>query len=86
MDETIAHAVIDLSGRPLSRVEITPDPGMASHALESFAQNAKITLHVTSTGDNDHHAAEGAFKAVGRALGDALRLSGGDVRSTKGSL
>jgi len=86
MDETIAHAVVDLSGRPLSRVAITPDPGMAAHALESLAQNAKMTLHVNSTGNNDHHAAEGAFKAVGRALAMALALDGGQVRSTKGSL
>jgi imidazoleglycerol-phosphate dehydratase len=86
MDETIAHAVIDLSGRPLTRVSISPDPGMAAHALESLAQNAKMTLHVAATGENDHHAAEGAFKAVGRALASALRLDGSQVPSTKGAL
>ena len=70
----------------MSRIAISPDPGMATHALESLAQNAKLTLHVTSTGENDHHAAEGAFKAVGRALAVALRVEGGEIRSTKGSL
>jgi imidazoleglycerol-phosphate dehydratase len=86
MDETLSHAVVDLSGRPVSRISISPDPGMATHALESLAQNAKMTLHVESVGENDHHAAEGAFKAVGRALAVALALDGGEIRSTKGSL
>lgn len=86
MDEALAHAVIDLSGRPVSRISITPDPGMATHALESLAQNAKLTLHVEASGDNAHHVAEGAFKAVGRALAVALTLQGGEIQSTKGSL
>ena len=60
-------------GRPLgpatAAIDIEPDPGMAAHALESLAQTARITLHVTATGRNAHHVAEAAFKAVGRALG-----------------
>ncbi|MUH58472.1 MAG: imidazoleglycerol-phosphate dehydratase, partial [Actinobacteria bacterium] len=67
-------------------ISITPDPGMATHALESFVQTAKITLHVTATGQNAHHVSEAAFKAVGRALAEALRRDGGLIRSTKGSL
>ena len=86
MDEALAHAVIDLSGRPVSRIVIEPDPGMATHALESFAQNAKLTLHVEARGENAHHVAEGAFKAVGRALNTALTKDGDLVRSTKGTL
>ena len=86
MDEALAHAVVDLSGRPMAQISITPDPGMATHALESFVQQAKITLHVTSTGSNAHHVAEASFKAVGRALAEALRRDGGVIRSTKGSL
>lgn len=86
MDEAVAHAVIDLSGRPVSRISIVPDPGMATHALESFAQNAKLTLHVDASGENAHHVAEGAFKAVGRALNVALKIDGDVVRSTKGTL
>jgi histidinol-phosphate/aromatic aminotransferase/cobyric acid decarboxylase-like protein/imidazoleglycerol phosphate dehydratase HisB len=86
MDEALAHAVIDLSGRPVSRISIVPDPGMATHALDSFAQNARLTLHVDATGDNSHHVAEGAFKAVGRALAVALSPSGHEVPSSKGSL
>ena len=86
MDEALAHAVIDLSGRPVSRIVIEPDPGMATHALESLAQNARLTLHVEARGENAHHVAEGAFKAVGRALAVALSPAGSQVQSTKGSL
>jgi histidinol-phosphate/aromatic aminotransferase/cobyric acid decarboxylase-like protein/imidazoleglycerol phosphate dehydratase HisB len=86
MDEAVGHAVVDISGRPVSAISISPDPGMAAHALESLAQNAKLTLHVTASGDNAHHVAEVAFKAVGRALALAVALDGDEVRSTKGSL
>ncbi len=86
MDEAIAHAVLDISGRPVSVLSIDPDPGMATHALESLVQSARITLHVTATGTNSHHVAEVAFKAVGRAFAAAVALDGDEVRSTKGSL
>ena len=86
MDEALAHAVVDLSGRATATISISPDPGMAAHAFESLAQTARITLHVTATGQNDHHVAEAAFKAVGRALAQALTRDGSLVRSTKGSL
>jgi histidinol-phosphate aminotransferase/imidazoleglycerol-phosphate dehydratase/histidinol-phosphatase len=86
MDEALAHAVVDLSGRATATIAISPDPGMAAHAFQSLAQNARITLHVTATGENDHHVAEAAFKAVGRALAQALTRDGTLVRSTKGSL
>ena len=86
MDEALAHAVVDLSGRATANISITPDPGMAAHAFESLAQTARITLHVTATGENDHHVAEASFKAVGRALAQALTRDGSLIRSTKGSL
>jgi histidinol-phosphate/aromatic aminotransferase/cobyric acid decarboxylase-like protein/imidazoleglycerol phosphate dehydratase HisB len=86
MDEAIAHAVVDLSGRATANLSITPDEGMVTHAFESLVQTARITLHVTATGENAHHVAEGAFKAVGRALAQALKKDGSLVRSTKGSL
>ncbi len=86
MDEAIAHAVVDLSGRATATLDITPDPGMAAHAFESLAQTARITLHVTATGENAHHVAEAAFKAVGRAMHQALVREGSLVRSTKGTL
>jgi histidinol-phosphate aminotransferase len=86
MDEAIAHAVVDLSGRATANLSINPDEGMVAHAFESLVQTARITLHVTATGENGHHVAEGAFKAVGRALAQALKKDGSLVRSTKGSL
>ena len=86
MDEALAHAVVDLSGRATANISISPDPGMAAHAFESLAQTARITLHVTATGENAHHVAEASFKAVGRALAQALTRDGSLVRSTKGSL
>jgi histidinol-phosphate/aromatic aminotransferase/cobyric acid decarboxylase-like protein/imidazoleglycerol phosphate dehydratase HisB len=86
MDEALAYAVVDLSGRATANISITPDPGMAAHAFQSLAQTARITLHVTATGENDHHVAEASFKAVGRALAQALTRDGTLIRSTKGSL
>jgi imidazoleglycerol-phosphate dehydratase len=86
MDEALAHAVVDLSGRATANISISPDPGMAAHAFESLAQTARITLHVTASGANAHHVAEASFKAVGRALAQALTRDGSLVRSTKGSL
>ncbi len=86
MDEALAHAVVDLSGRATANISISPDPGMAAHAFESLAQTARITLHVTATGENAHHVAEASFKAVGRALALAMARGGSLVPSTKGLL
>jgi imidazoleglycerol phosphate dehydratase HisB len=86
MDEALAYAVVDLSGRAKATLDINPDPGMAAHALESLAQTARITLHVTAHGENAHHVAEACFKAVGRAMRQALQRTGTEVSSTKGSL
>jgi imidazoleglycerol-phosphate dehydratase len=96
LDEALARAVIDLSGRPFARIELglrREQLGGLScenipHALASFATAARITLHVDVLyGENDHHRAEAAFKAVALALRDAVRQTGhGAVPSTKGSL
>ena len=86
MDEALAHAVVDLSGRATAAISVTPDEGMVVHAFESLVQTARLTLHVTATGTNAHHVAEASFKAVGRALAQALTKDGSLVRSTKGSL
>jgi imidazoleglycerol-phosphate dehydratase len=96
MDEALATAVIDIGGRPYAVIDL-PFRGeragalplqLVEHALEAFARTAGATLHVRGTGRNDHHLAEAAFKALGRALRDACepdpRRSG--VASTKGSL
>jgi len=96
MDEAVASAVLDIGGRPYAVIEL-PFRGervgelplqLVEHALEAFARTAGTTLHVTGTGRNDHHLAEAAFKALGRALRLACepdpRRTG--VASTKGSL
>ena len=62
---------------------------MLPHVLASFAQAARITLHVdVLRGRNDHHKAEASFKAVGVALREAVSrdAGGGGVPSTKGVL
>ena len=86
MDEALAHAVVDLSGRATATLDISPDEGMVQHAFTSLVQSARITLHVTASGENPHHVAEASFKAVGRALAQAVAKDGSLVRSTKGSL
>ena len=96
MDESLAAAVIDVGGRPYAVIDL-PFRGervgalplqLVEHALEAFARTAGATLHLHGTGRNDHHLAEAAFKALGRALRVACepdpRRTG--VASTKGSL
>jgi imidazoleglycerol-phosphate dehydratase len=95
MDESVATAIIDVGGRPYAVIDLPfrgERAGMLSlqlveHALEAFARTAGATLHVRGTGRNDHHLAEAAFKALGRALRAACepdpRRRG--VASTKGS-
>lgn len=96
LDEALARAVVDLSGRPYSVVDLglrrEAIGGLAcenvAHVLRSLAVAARLTLHVdVLRGENDHHRAEAAFKAVALALRQAVASSGGDdVPSTKGTL
>jgi len=96
MDEALARAVVDAGGRPYAVVELpfrSLQVGalplqLVEHALESFARTGGLTIHVAGSGRNDHHLAEAAFKALGRALRVACepdpRRTG--VASTKGAL
>jgi imidazoleglycerol-phosphate dehydratase len=98
LDEALVEVALDLSGRPFAVVdlpfgEVLPlgdppfNPEMAEHALASLAMAAGVTLHVTKrAGRNTHHVIEAAFKGVARCLRDAVRIEGGGVPSTKGSL
>ncbi len=98
LDEALASVAIDISGRPYCRIEaqfaldrIGELPAsLVEHLLESFAREAKLTLHArVLAGDNDHHKAEAMCKALGRALAAATRIEprlGGEVPSTKGSI
>jgi histidinol-phosphate/aromatic aminotransferase/cobyric acid decarboxylase-like protein/imidazoleglycerol phosphate dehydratase HisB len=84
MDDARASAAVDLGGRRHTKIEIDPDPGLATHVLASFTDNARLALHVESTGDDAHHVAEAAFKATGRALRAASRRESDVLPSTKG--
>ncbi len=96
LDEALARAVVDISGRPFTDVNLgltRERLGELScenipHVLSSLASTAGLTLHVdVLKGENDHHRAEAAFKAVALALRAAVEASGfDDVPSTKGSL
>jgi imidazoleglycerol-phosphate dehydratase len=96
MDEALASAVIDVGGRPYAVIDL-PFRGervgelplqLVDHALEAFARAAGATLHLSGTGRNDHHLAEAAFKALGRALRVACELDPrrDGVASTTGTL
>jgi len=97
LDETLVQAVVDLSGRPylvheeLGLVELigTYDTSLTRHIWESIVATSQITLHVrVISGRNAHHMVEAQFKAVARALREAVtvdpRVVG--VPSTKGTL
>ena len=96
LDEALARAVVDLSGRPFAAAELGLSRerlGQLStenvpHFLQSLAVAGRLTLHLDLLrGDNDHHRAEAAFKALALALGQAVTRSGfADVPSTKGTL
>jgi imidazoleglycerol phosphate dehydratase HisB/histidinol-phosphate/aromatic aminotransferase/cobyric acid decarboxylase-like protein len=86
MDDALATAAVDLGGRRGAEIRLERDPGLACHVLESLASSARLTLHVEATGRDDHHVAEAAFKAVGRALRAAVAVEGEELPSTKGVL
>ena len=98
LDEALARAVVDLSNRPFSVVNLgihrekigDLSTEMLPHCLQSFAQGAGVTMHVdVIRGDNDHHRAESAFKALAVAIRmatTAIKGKEGEVPSTKGVL
>lgn len=96
LDEALSRAVIDISSRPyfVSHLPFTREKigdlstEMIPHLLQSFAFAAGVTLHVDwIRGENNHHIAESAFKALALAIRQAIERTGGnDVPSTKGVL
>ena len=104
MDETLAHAAVDVSGRPYFVHTGEPDylvdftiagsgvpyhTVINRHVFESLASNARIALHVrTIYGRDPHHITEAQYKAVARALREAVELDprATGVPSTKGVL
>jgi imidazoleglycerol-phosphate dehydratase len=95
MDEAIASAVIDIGGRPYAVIDLAfrgervgeLTLQLVEHALEAFARTAGATLHLRGSGRNDHHLAEAAFKALGRAIRAATERDPRRIglASTKGS-
>lgn len=98
LDEALVQVVLDISGRPFSSIlfdfvgeQIGEVPTeMVSHVFGSLASAGKLTLHVNQlSGSNDHHIAEAAMKAFGRALDTATMIDEriiGQIPSTKETL
>ena len=97
LDEALVDVALDLSGRPFLHYEVEPgreplgtppfDPQLAEEFWRAFATSAAITLHLRlRSGKNPHHILEASFKGVARCLRDAVRIEGGGVPSTKGTL
>ena len=84
MDDALARGAVDLGGRPASEIRLDLDPGLAEHVLRSLSQAGRLAINVESTGRDEHHVAEAAFKAVGRSLRTAVRLESDVLPSTKG--
>ena len=97
LDEALVDVALDLSGRPFLHYEVEPgrdplgtppfDPQLAEEFWRAFATSAAITLDLRlRCGMNPHHILEASFKGVARCLRDAVRIEGGGVPSTKGTL
>jgi len=97
MDEALARVSIDLSGRAALAFDVTFkdsfgkigsfDNQLVREFFNAIVNAGKFNCHIeVPRGDNDHHIAEAIFKAFGRALRQAVNVTGDDVPSTKGSL
>ena len=94
MDEALARVAVDISGRnycvmnmqftQLKVGELSTEN--VEHFLESFASSARININAKVEGENDHHQIEALFKALARALKDALQIEHNQIPSTKGVL
>jgi imidazoleglycerol-phosphate dehydratase/histidinol-phosphatase len=94
MDETLASAALDFSGRPYfvfdgnfkrERVGDLPTE-LVPHFFRSLCDAAGLNLHLQVRGDNDHHQVEACFKAFARALRQAVARAGSELPTTKGAL
>ena len=95
MDEALGFCTLDISGRPYLVFDAPmPQPMCGNYDtcltvefMRAFATHAGITLHLKSMyGDNAHHITEALFKALARALKQAVQQTGGEVLSAKGVL
>ncbi|MFO8017521.1 MAG: imidazoleglycerol-phosphate dehydratase HisB [Promethearchaeia archaeon] len=95
MDESLARCVIDFSGRKALNLELNLNEcnieDMAledvEHFFNSFAENAKMNLHLKVLyGEDQHHKVEAAFKALAHSIKNAIEIVSDKIPSTKGSL
>lgn len=94
MDECFATCALDLSGRPYLKLnaQFTRDKvgdfstEMTEHFFYSLTIALACTLHLSATGENDHHIIEALFKGFGRTLRQAIRIEGSELPSSKGML
>jgi len=95
LDESLARAVVDLSGRASAVVQLDLRRPMLgslaceniSHFVRTLAFNARAAIHLdVLRGENDHHKAEAAYKALALALRQAIAIEGDSIPSTKGVL
>lgn len=94
MDDALANAALDLSGRPWFHFEGRfPEPHvgdmattMVPHFFRSLCQELGANLHLSVRGDNAHHMVEACFKVTARALRQAIARNGTSLPSTKGAL
>ena len=94
MDDSLAQAAIDLSGRSYfvfegefgrDRVGELPTE-LVPHFFRSLADSLGAALHLSVKGENTHHMIEACFKVTGRALRHGFRVAGNDLPTTKGVL
>lgn len=94
MDEALAFAALDISGRPYCSYQCEQgegttgeyDPALTREFFRALCVNARLTLHLKATGENAHHITEALFKATGRALRAACAVDGDAIPSSKGVL
>ena len=98
MEEALAQVALDISGRPLLEYEVDLtadaigqfDVGLTQEFLHALVRSGGLTLHVRLVSGRDaHHCVEAIFKALARALSDAVAINpraGGSIPSTKGTL
>ncbi len=95
LDEALVSATVDISGRPYLNYNLAPaaamlgswDTELIPEFFGGFTDHAKVCLHLHQIcGRNSHHIVEAAFKAFARVLRQAVKVTGTEIPSTKGSL